>query len=360
MSKGASTTTAEIPEWQQAQQEKLFQAAEVASQQPFVPYTGPRVAGFNPDQLRQFQATRGLFETGMQYDPLTGIQKLAQKEAPQIGQVGSLLGANIGAYQSPYTQQVIDQSMADIQRQADIARGQAQSRAIGAGAFGGSRSALLESESQRPYIEQQARTAAGLREAGFQQAQRAAESDIARQQQMAMFAPELELRARQQQAGLLGGVGAEQMARLGQLGQIGQQQQLLQQQALGVPYQEFQRALAYGPQQLGLLQAGIGAPLIGQTTQKDTGTGDVLGTAAQLAAMYFGLKSDERLKENIKFIGKSENGHNLYTWDWNDKAKELGVNDPTTGVIAQEVKKYMPEAVVKDTDGYYKVNYGVL
>jgi len=358
MSKGATTSTATIPEYQQRQQEELFQAAKVASQQPFVPYTGPRVAGFNPDQLQQFQATRGLFETGMQYDPLTGLQGLAQQEAPQIGQVGSLLGADIGAYQSPYTQQVIDQSMADIQRQADLARGQAQSSAIGAGAFGGSRATLLESESQRPYIEQQARTAAGLRQAGFEQAQRAAESDIARQQQMAQFAPEFELRARQQQAGLLGGVGAEQMARLGQLGQIGQQQQQLQQQGLQVPYQEFQRALAYGPQQLGLLQAGMGTPLVSQSTQKETGTGDILGTAAQLAGMYF--LSDERLKENIKPIGKSENGHNLYTWDWNDKAKELGVNTPTIGVLAQEVKKYMPEAVIEDENGYYKVNYGVL
>ena len=358
MSKGATTTKTEIPEWQKQQQQELFAAAKGLAGQPFVPYTGPMVAGFNPDQLRQFQATRGLFETGMEYDPLTGLQSLAQQEAPQIGQVGSLLGADIGAYQSPYQQQVIEQSMADIQRQADIARGQAQSRAIGAGAFGGSRSALLESESQRPYIEQQARTAAGLRQAGFEQAQRAAESDIARQQQMAMFAPELELRARQQQAGLLGGVGAEQMSRLGQLGQIGQQQQMLQQQALGVPYQEFQRALGYGPQQLGLLQAGLGTPLVGQTTQRDIGTGDVLGTAAQLFGMW--MLSDERLKENIKAIGKSENGHNLYTWDWNDKAKELGVNDPTTGVLAQEVKKYMPEAVITDENGYYRVNYGVL
>lgn len=282
MSKGKSTVSTEIPEYQQRQQQELFQAAKGLAGTPFVPYTGPRVAGFNPDQLRQFQATRGLFETGMQYDPLTGIQELAQREAPQIGQVGSLLGADIGAYQSPYTQQVIDQSMADIQRQADIARRQAQSQAIGAGAFGGSRSALLESESQRPYIEQQARTAAGLRQAGFEQAQRAAESDIARQQQMAMFAPELELRARAQQAGLLGGVGAEQMARLGQLGQIGAQQQMLQQQALGVPYEEFQRALAYGPQQLGLLQAGQGIPLTSTTTSQKTGLGDILGGAAGL------------------------------------------------------------------------------
>ena len=287
MSKGKSTQTAEIPEYMQRQQQEVFQAAKGIAGQPFVPYTGPRVAGFNPDQLRQFQATRGLFETGMEYDPLTGIQELAQKEAPQIGQVGSLLGADIGAYQSPYTQQVIEQSMADIQRQADIARGQAQSRAIGAGAFGGSRSALLESESQRPYIEQQARTAAGLRQAGFEQAQRAAESDIARQQQMAMFAPELELRARQQQAGLLGGVGAEQMARLGQLGQIGRQQQQLQQMGLQIPYQEFERALAYGPQQLSLLALGQTGQTPITTTKQKTGLGDILSGATGLLGSAF-------------------------------------------------------------------------
>jgi len=362
MSKGKTTTTASIPAYQQQQQQELFQAGKSLARTPFVPYTGPRVAGFNPDQLQQFQATRGLFETGMQYDPLTGLQGLAQQEAPQIGQVGSLLGADIGAYQSPYQQQVIDQSMADIQRQADLARGQSQSRAIGAGAFGGSRSALLEGESQRPYIEQMARTSAGLRESGFQQAQRAAESDIARQQQMAMFAPELELRARQQQAGLLGGVGAEQQARLGQLGQIGQQQQQLQQMGLQAPYEEFQRALAYGPQQFGLLAGGAGTPLVSQSQQSKIGAGDVAGFGAEMFALskLLPLMSDERLKENITPIGKSENGHNLYTWDWNNKAKEIGVDSPTIGVLAQEVMKYMPEAVIQNDDGYYMVNYGAL
>ena len=282
MSKGKSTQSVSLPAYQEAQAKELFQAGKSLAGTPFVPYTGPRVAGFNPDQLQQFQATRGLFETGMQYDPLTGLQGLAQQEAPQIGQVGSLLGADIGAYQSPYQQQVIDQSMADIQRQADMARTRAQSSAIGAGAFGGSRATLLEGESQRPYIEQQARTAAGLRESGFQQAQRAAESDIARQQQMAMFAPELELRARQQQAGLLGGVGMEQQQRLAGLGQIGQQQQQLQQMGLQAPYEEFQRALAYGPQQFGLLAAGQTGQTPTTTMSQKTGLGDILGGAAGL------------------------------------------------------------------------------
>ena len=446
MSKGKTTTTSEasLPAFQEAQFKELFGAAKGVAQQPFVPYTGPMVAGFSPDQLQQFQATRGMFESGMGYDPTKALQGMAQEQfkptiqpvtgfqaptieatqapgAAQIGPVSTpqfrgLLSQDIGAYQSPYQQQVIDLAMGDIQRQADIARGSAQDRAIRAGAFGGSRSAVLEAESQKPYAEAMARTSAGLRQSGFEQAQQAAQADLARQQQLGIFGagqeqqralqqaqfgqqagifgaelgqqrnlqqaqmqqqrqmggldiagraalsqPQLEMQARAQRAGLLGGLQGQQVQGLGLLGQAGAQQQGLQQRAIDAQRGEFQRALGYGPQQIGLLQAGMGTPLISQTTtgQQKTGLGDVLGTGAQLLATKL-MFSDERLKENIKPIGKSENGHNVYTWDWNDKAKEFGVNDPTTGVLAQEIIKYMPEAVSKHANGYYMVNYGVL
>ena len=240
MSKGKTTTetSASLPAFQEEQFKQLFAAAQGVAQQPFVPYTGPMVAGFSPDQLRQFQATRGLFESGMGYDPTRALQGMAQEQfrptiqpvtgfqaptieatqapgAAQIGPVATpqfrgLLSQDIGAYQSPYQQQVIDLAMQDIQRQADIARGGAQERAIRAGAFGGSRSAILEAESQRPYAEQMARTAAGLRQAGFEQAQAAAERDIARQQELGIFgAGQAQQRALQQaqlgqQAGIFG------------------------------------------------------------------------------------------------------------------------------------------------------------
>ena len=364
MSKGKTTTVQEasLPAFQEAQFKELFSAARGAAQQPFIPYTGPMVAGFNPDQLRQFQATRGLFETGMGYDPTKALQGLAQEARPMTGQAASLLGQDISAYQSPYQQQVIDLAMQDIQKQADIARGGAQERAIRAGAFGGSRSALLESESQRPYAEQMARTAAGLRQSGFEQAQAAAERDVARQQQMAMFAPQFELQARQQQAGLLGGLQTGQLQGLGLLGQAGAQQQALQQRAIEAQRGEFQRALDYPRQQIGLLQAGMGTPLISTTSSnKQKGiSGTEFGAGVAGIGELISIFSDIRLKENITKIGKSANGHNLYTWDWNDKAKKLGIDSPTTGVIAQEVMKYMPKAVTKNANGYYMVNYGVL
>ena len=369
MSKGKTTTVQEasLPAFQEQQFKELFGAARGVAQQPFLPYTGPMVAGFSPDQLRQFQATRGMFETGMGYDPTQALQGMAQDQfrptiqpvtgfqaptieatqapgAAQIGPVSTpqfqgLLSQDIGAYQSPYQQQVIDLAMQDIQRQADIARGGAQERAIRAGAFGGSRSALLEAESQRPYAEQMARTAAGLRQAGFEQAQAAAQADLARQQQLGIFGagqeqqralqqaqlgqqagifgaelgqqrrmqqatleqqrqlagldiagraaltqPQLEMQARAQRAGLLGGLQGQQLQQLGLLGGIGAQQQALQQRAIDAQRGEFQRALGYGPQQIGLLQAGMGTPLVTTTStgKQSTGFGDILGGAAGL------------------------------------------------------------------------------
>ena len=268
MSKGKTTTTAEIPAYIQQQQQEVFEAGRGLAGQPFVPYTGPRVAGFSPDQLRQFEATRQLTEEALGYQPLAGIAELAEAPTP------SLLGADIAAYQSPFQRQVTDIALGDIRKEAELARQAAQARAIGAGAFGGSRSAILEAEATRPYAEQAARTAAALGQAGFEQAQRAAESDIARQ-----------MRGREFQAGLLGGIQQQQLGRLGALGQIGEQQRLLQQQALEVPYQEFQRALAYGPQQFGLLQAGqAGSVPMSQTVSRGTGFGDVLGGLTGLAS----------------------------------------------------------------------------
>ena len=118
-----------------------------------------------------------------------------------------------------------------------------------------------------------------MRQAELAQQAGLAGQDI--QARMNMMQPELEMRNRQQRAGLLGGISAEQQARLGMLGQIGLQQQGLGQRGLDASYQEFQRALGYGPQQFGLLSAGqFGTPLIQTTDRKRTGVGDVLGAVA--------------------------------------------------------------------------------
>ena len=83
----------------------------------------------------------------------------------------------------------------------------------------------------------------------------------------------------------------------------------------------------------------------------------VLG-AVGTAIGAFAALSDIRLKENVIHVKDLTNGVGIYQWDWNDTAKEMGIDDqPTLGVIAQELMKTKPEAVQEGEDGYLRVNY---
>ncbi len=64
--------------------------------------------------------------------------------------------------------------------------------------------------------------------------------------------------------------------------------------------------------------------------------------------------SDARLKHNIHRVGSTVFGLGLYDFEYNDR---LGVYE---GVMAQEVLRVMPEAVLLGADGFYRVNYGML
>ena len=225
----------------------------------------------------------------MALDPRSALATLARQETPTVAPA-SLLDIDIARYQDPYTEQVLEPALADIQRRQDMAQQRAQDRAIKAGAFGGSRSALIESEATRPFAEEAAQTIAGLRSRGFGQALSMAEADAARRQQAALNQANLELRARQQQAGLLGGQLGEQYRALGLLSGIGGQQQQLEQARLEAQRAEFNRELDFPLRQLGILQAASGQispAVIGQRQQKETGLGDILATGAGLASAAF-------------------------------------------------------------------------
>ena len=132
---------------------------------------------------------------------------------------------------------------------------------------------------------------------------------------------------------------------LGQSQQQGQQQQLLGNIGTGM----FNSALA--PEELLQRQMQtFGALAPTETTQKANKAGGLLGKIG-------GLFSDERLKDNIKYEGKTKSGINLYSWTWNSIAKAMSIDSPEFGVIAQEVMKVIPSAVSMDKSGFYKVDY---
>lgn len=86
---------------------------------------------------------------------------------------------------------------------------------------------------------------------------------------------------------------------------------------------------------------------------------DMAGDVAQIASLI-AMFSDVNLKENLKKIGKTDSGLNIYRWDWKNWAKKLVGNTPNVGVIAQEVIKTIPKAVSKHSSGFLMVNYSMI
>lgn len=80
-------------------------------------------------------------------------------------------------------------------------------------------------------------------------------------------------------------------------------------------------------------------------------TNQGLSTAALAALLYF---SDRRLKRDIKRVGHLENGLNVYEFRY------LGDDRLRRGVMSDEVREFMPEAVHVDEHGYDKVDYNMI
>ena len=231
------------------------------------------------------------------------LQQGAEAVGQGIGQLGTAqqrvaaAGIDPTSYQqfmNPFLEDVIQKQYEDIAFEGAKQQAQLGASAAGQGAFGGSRQAVLQGEIAANIADQQARTGAQLRSAGFQQAQNLAQQAAQQQLRQAQLTGQL--------GQTVAGLGV-QTAGLGQLGQqmgvqdintllgIGslQQQQgqrqldvnranILAEQALpfqqvgfmsdifrGVPalQQTFSRTTTPPPstssQLLGLAQAGIGA-----------------------------------------------------------------------------------------------------
>ena len=78
------------------------------------------------------------------------------------------------------------------------------------------------------------------------------------------------------------------------------------------------------------------------------GIGSIAGSAASAGI----AKSDIRLKSNIVKVGDHPKGFGIYEYDIDGHRER--------GVMAQEVEKIIPEAVMEHPDGYKMVNYGAL
>ena len=360
-----------------------------------------------------------------------GIGALQRAEQSGIGATQMFDPSMSQNFYNPYEDQVVQQTLQDINKQSAKQDIGLRDRAVAAGAFGGSRGRITQEELAEQTGRGAAQAVGALRSQGFGRAQDAARQSFEAQQgrqsglaslQSGLGGQQAAIGGQQaalgsQMAGLgqqqiqrgqaLGGFGSnimqggQQLGGLGQLtsgmgqqfgqigqgiaglgqqgqgmlgnqinmlNQLGQQGQATQQAALsrqfqgaqqlaGEPMQRLQQGqalLAGSP--MGGISGGTGTSAYQRGTYQDPSAFSKAVGAAGTIASIVGM-SDVELKSNITKVTEVEPNIGWYTWDWNDKAKELGIDsEPTEGVLAQEVLEVKPDAVVVK-DGYYAVDY---
>jgi len=139
---------------------------------------------------------------------------------------GQIATTDLGSYMNPYTQNVINTSLSDLDRQRAMTQQQNSASAAAAGAFGGSRQGLVEAETNRAFADVAARTAAGLQQQGFLNAQQMAGQDIGAKLQAQLANQSAGMTAQQQTAANLLNTQFANQGALNTAGQFGAQQRL--------------------------------------------------------------------------------------------------------------------------------------
>ena len=139
------------------------------------------------------------------YAPQIAAESQLQQQArTAAGGLESLLGPQ--AYQqfmSPYQQEVINTTLAEMDRQAAIQRQGIGQSAIQAGAFGGGREGVQRAEFDVNALAKRAATQAGLLQQGFQQAQQQALLQLQAQQGLGTYQTQLGQAGQAQQQAVL-------------------------------------------------------------------------------------------------------------------------------------------------------------
>ena len=240
-------STTEIPKYIAEPTADIIGEAMDVAREGYTPYAGPRLAGFNQDELDAFQKARDM----------QGIAGLQQDQAfTAATAAGAPASSLMAPYEKDYMTKVADVAAGKLRDQSAIEQQSIAAKAAGAGGLDSSRFAILEAERQKNLQE-------GL-------------GDLYTKAQAAAFTTALGAAQKDKDAQLKSG---ETMSRIGTRGQLGRQTDLgllqgiggLQrgqdQTAIDIAYTDFLKEQERPKEQLGFVSDIIrGAPFGQKTT----------------------------------------------------------------------------------------------
>lgn len=337
--KGTSSSTfTPPPEVVEAYKEALGYGRAAMGQQ-YAPYTGEITAPLTPTQESGIYNVNRAVGTAIPYFGQATAMTANAANTPITPQQFSQEA--IQQYQSPYTQAVADATYRNLREQQRQEQEQLQSGAIRAGAFGGDRAGIAAANLARQQDLATAQAMSNIYNQGYGQA-----VGLFGQQQGVNYGADVanaarQLQGAQQLAGL--GTGLQSSVLQGAQAQLaaGAQQQAVQQAINSGYYNQYLGAQAYPYQQAQFfanLATGVGGQMGGTTTGQQaqpSPVGSIFGALGAIGS----IMSDKRAKENIKPIGKTNDGQTIYRFNYK------GDHTTQIGLLAQEVEKKHPEAV---------------
>jgi hypothetical protein len=279
-----------------------------------------------------YQQSAGAYTNALQ-----GAQGAMNYRPQQVGSQNISSQNAVGGmaqYQNPYTQQVINTSMADLERQRQMQMNDLGAQATAARAFGGSRQGVAEALTNEGFARQGGQLSSQLYNQGFQTALGASQSDQQRQLQAqqanqqaalqaAMANQQAEAQAAQQQL-----AAASQLGNLSNLGfgfgqqigatqtQQGQAQQMMNQALIDAAKGQYGGFTGAPQQSLGLPMAALSGANMGQQTQTTTSKPGLFDYLTAGASLFCWVAREVYGEEDDRWI-------QFRTWLLNDAPKWL-------------------------------------
>jgi hypothetical protein len=319
------------------------------------PYMGNMVANpFNADTLASMDQVRNsanLAQPGMSTAAGT-LADVQNYQAPTVA-AQSWLTADQNGYMSPYTQNVVDTTLAQMDKARQKALLTTDDKAYASGAWGGSRQGVMQGQVNSDSIMNQAQLAAQLYNQGYTNAQGMfnTDADRALTADRANQTSNIQAAQLQSQAAMQGAYTAQMAQNAAMQGAAGLQaigqtktqydQDLLNQQAA-----QYDAMRNYPLEKLGIRESTLSQVPYGTTTtstststgQKSNNTGALIGAGGQIASALLPLAflSDARVKKDIVPFGFNDphSGAPLYSYRYDDEGPN---SKKTVGPVAQDL-----------------------
>ena len=306
-----TSTQATVSPYAQPLASSMLEKANALTNAPTPVYTGQLTAGYSPLQQQAFQGLSSLTLPSSLINAGTNLNDISQKAQNLTYNPNTITANQFDAtqaqrYMNPYIQASLDPQLAALQRQQQINQQGDLAKLTQAGAYGGSRQAILQGQNNENLLRQQNQMIGAGYNQAYQNATQQFNADAARDlqaQQLNQAANQFGatyglqgLQAATQAQTAAANAGAQQaqygLQNLQSMNKAGTEQQALDQQALNAQYNEYLRQLKYPTDMLTLdrnILAGLPIETLNQYGAKPSLSQQVSGGIAGVSKIVDSL-----------------------------------------------------------------------